>query len=48
MIATQFHVDCEAHPDDRNMQLAMDELSYFAKDIRLLGTYVVSPYRDQD
>ena len=46
MIATQFHVDCEAHPDDPNMILAMDELSYFAKDIRLLGTYAANPYRD--
>lgn len=48
MIATQFHVDCEAHPDDTNMILAMDELGYFAKDIRLLGTYTASPYRDCD
>ena len=48
MVATQFHVDCEAHPDDPNMILAMDELSYFAKDIRLLGTYAASPYRDRE
>jgi prephenate dehydratase len=48
MIATQFHVDCEAHPDDPNMILAMDELSYFAKDIRLLGTYTANPYRDHE
>lgn len=48
MIATQFHVDCEAHPDDRNMILAMEELAYFAKDIRMLGTYLASPYRDLD
>ncbi len=48
MIATQFHVDCEAHPDDPNMILAMDELAYFAKDIRMLGTYAANPFRDQD
>ena len=45
MVATQFHMDTEAHPDDENMILAMDELAYFAKDIRMLGTYVGSDYR---
>ena len=45
MVATQFHIDVEAHPNDNNMILAMDELAYFAKDIRMLGTYVASDYR---
>ena len=45
MVATQFHIDVEAHPDDANMILAMDELAYFAKDIRMLGTYAASDYR---
>ncbi|HCH31889.1 MAG TPA: prephenate dehydratase [Oceanospirillaceae bacterium] len=45
MVATQFHVDVEAHPNDANMILAMDELAYFAKDIRMLGTYAASDYR---
>jgi hypothetical protein len=27
------------------MILAMDELAYFAKDIRMLGTYAASDYR---
>jgi prephenate dehydratase len=45
MVATQFHLDVEAHPNDANMILAMDELAYFAKDIRMLGTYAASDYR---
>ena len=45
MVATQFHIDAEAHPNDTNMILAMDELAYFAKDIRMLGTYAASDYR---
>lgn len=45
MVATQFHIDVEAHPCDANMILAMDELAYFAKDIRMLGTYAASDYR---
>ena len=47
MVATQFHIDVEAHPHDQHMMLAMDELNYFAKDIRMLGTYQASDYRDQ-
>lgn len=31
MVATQFHIDAEAHPNDANMILAMDELAYFAR-----------------
>jgi len=45
MVATQFHIDVEAHPEDINMILALDELAYFAKDIRMLGTYIASDYR---
>ena len=45
MVATQFHIDVEAHPNDDNMALAMDDLAYFAKDIRMLGTYIASDYR---
>ena len=48
MVATQFHIDAEAHPNDANMILAMDELAYFAKDIRMLGTYAASDYRYLD
>lgn len=47
MVATQFHVDLEAHPDEPNMLLAMNELRYFSKDIRMLGTYVANPHRNQ-
>ncbi|WP_095589476.1 prephenate dehydratase [Actibacterium ureilyticum] len=37
--ATQFFADIEGHPDDRNVQLAMEELEYFTTHLNLLGVY---------
>ncbi len=37
--ASQFHVDIEGHVNSKNMQLALEELAFFAEDVRLLGTY---------
>ncbi len=43
--ATQFYADIEGHPDDRNVQLAMEELDYFTDQITLLGVYPADPRR---
>lgn len=43
--ATQFYADIEGHPDDANVQLAMDELSYFTDHLMVLGTYPADPSR---
>lgn len=43
--SSQFHVDIQAHPTDHNLCLALDELGFFATDIRLLGTYKAHPFR---
>ncbi|MCV2882829.1 prephenate dehydratase [Actibacterium sp. XHP0104] len=43
--ATQFYADIEGHPDDRNVQLAMEELDYFTSHIKLLGVYPADPRR---
>lgn len=37
--ATQFYADIEGHPDDANVQLAMDELGYFTTNVEILGVY---------
>jgi len=37
--ATQFYADIEGHPDDPNVQLALDELSYFTTKLEILGVY---------
>jgi prephenate dehydratase len=43
--ATQFYAEVEGHPDDRNLRLALEELEFFSKETRILGTYPAHPYR---
>lgn len=43
--ASQFHVDIEGHAQDPRLQLALEELGFFAEDVRLLGTYPAHPFR---
>lgn len=43
--ATQFYADIEGHPDDTNVKLALDELSYFTQSISILGVYPASSER---
>lgn len=45
--ATQFYADIEGHPEDENVQRALDELSYFTSEITILGTYPRANERDQ-
>ena len=43
--ATMFYADIEGHPDERPVQLAMEELEFFSNEVRVLGTYPASPFR---
>ncbi len=43
--ATQFYADIEGHPDDRNVQLALEELKFFTTHMTLLGVYPADPRR---
>lgn len=43
--ATMFYADIEGHPADRPVQLALEELSFFSREMRILGTYLASPRR---
>ncbi|MGI9523142.1 MAG: prephenate dehydratase [Hyphomicrobiaceae bacterium] len=43
--ATMFYADIEGHPEDRSVRLALEELSFFSSELRVLGTYPASPYR---
>ena len=43
--ATMFYADIEGHPDERLVQLAMEELHFFSSEVRVLGTYPASPFR---
>jgi prephenate dehydratase len=37
--ATQFYADIVGHPEDQNVQLAMDELQHFTTNVEILGVY---------
>ncbi|WP_250655336.1 prephenate dehydratase [Alkalimarinus coralli] len=43
--ASQFHVDIEGHLNMRSMELAIEELSFFAEEVRVLGSYEAHPFR---
>jgi len=36
---SQFHIDIEGHIESNNVKLALDELAFFADEVRILGTY---------
>src|SRR6266481_5859242 len=43
--ATQFYADVEAHPDDRPLKLALEELAFFSTEVKILGVYPAHPDR---
>lgn len=43
--AAQFYCDVEGHPEDENLRLALEELDFFAKELRIMGTYPAHPFR---
>jgi prephenate dehydratase len=43
--ATQFYADVDGHPDDRNLALALEELKFFSKELRIVGVYPAHPFR---
>jgi len=43
--ATQFFAEIEGHPEDANVQLALEELRYFTHTLTILGVYPADPSR---
>ena len=43
--ATQFLADVDGHPEDRGLALALEELEFFSKEVRILGVYPAHPFR---
>jgi prephenate dehydratase len=43
--ATQFYADVEGHPEDRPLRLALEELRFFSREVRILGVYPGHPFR---
>lgn len=46
MKATQFHIDIDGHTSEKKLQLALEELKFFAKNMKQLGIYKRNSYRD--
>ena len=43
--ATQFLVDVDGHPEDASMRMALEELAFFSREVRILGVYPAHPFR---
>lgn len=46
--ATQFYAEIEGHPDDQNVQLALEELGYFTDLLHIMGVYPAAARRHDD
>ena len=43
--STQFHCDIAGHPEDPPIGRALEELGFFSRSVRILGTYPADPMR---
>lgn len=41
----QFYIDFEGHPQDSSVKLALEEMKFFSKHLKILGVYKKSPFR---
>ena len=41
----QFYAEIEGHPDHRSVKLALEELSFFSREVRILGVYPANAFR---
>ena len=44
--ATQFYIDIEGHPEDDNVKSAIEELGFFSKEVKILGSYPANKFRN--
>ncbi|MHB2210279.1 prephenate dehydratase [Methylobacterium sp. CM6257] len=44
--ATQFYAEVDGHPEDPGLSRALDELSFFSRELRVIGTYPAHPFRE--
>ncbi len=43
---SQFHIDIDGHIESKPLRLALEELAFFAEDVRVLGTYEKHRFRN--
>jgi Prephenate dehydratase len=41
----QFYIDFEGHPDNPSVKLALEEMKFFSKHLKILGVYKKSNFR---
>jgi prephenate dehydratase len=41
----QFYADIDGHPDERLVRLALEELSFFSREVKILGVYPADAFR---
>jgi prephenate dehydratase len=46
-LATQFYAEVDGHPDDIALTRALEELTFFSKEMRILGAYPAHPFRQK-
>ena len=46
--AAQFYADFEGHQELRHVKLALEELSFYSKELKILGCYKSDPYRSEN
>ena len=46
-VAAQFYAEVDGHPQHTNMRLALEELDFFSREVRILGVYPAHPFRKQ-
>src|SRR5213079_1134396 len=44
--ATQFYAEVDGHPGDPGLARALDELAYFSRELKVIGTYPAHPFRE--
>ena len=45
--ATQFLCDVEGHPEDPALRRALEELTFFSRETRILGVYPAAQFRKE-
>jgi prephenate dehydratase len=45
--ATEFMCDVEGHPEQPALRLALEELSFFSRELRIMGVYPRAAFRDR-
>jgi prephenate dehydratase len=44
--ATQFYAEVDGHPEEPGLRRALEELGYFSRELRVIGTYPAHPFRE--